>query len=101
MNKKILFLALLGILVLPVFASAQTTITGIVGNVAKVIWAVAGMAVVVMWLFTGVLFLAAQGDPGKVKTAKTALFTSIAGTVIVILAYTAVNIISSAIFSGT
>jgi hypothetical protein len=100
-NKKILILALLAVLVLPFAASAQVTITSLVANTVKITWTVATAIVVVLWLFTGILFLAAQGDPGKLKIAKTALFSSIAGTVIVIVAYSAMQIVGSAITSGT
>ncbi|OGZ72612.1 MAG: hypothetical protein A2998_01460 [Candidatus Staskawiczbacteria bacterium RIFCSPLOWO2_01_FULL_37_25b] len=101
MNKKILFLVLLGVLVLPAMALAQNiTITGMVQNVAKVVWTVGTIIVIILWVITGVLFLAAQGDPGKLKTAKTALFTSIAGTVIIILAFSVAGIIENAIFRG-
>ena len=101
--KKSILKYLLAFLVLastlPNIASAQT-ITGMVANVANVIMVVGGFIVVIMWFITGYLFLAAQGDPGKLKTARTALFTSIAGTAIMILATVAVNIIGSVIFNG-
>ena len=100
MDKKILFLVLLGVLVLPSVTLAQITITGMVENVAKVVWTVGTIIVIILWVITGILFLAAQGDPGKLKTAKTALFTSIAGTVIIILAFSAASIIENAIFMG-
>ena len=101
MDKKILFLVLLGVLVLPSVTLAQITITGMVENVAKVVWTVGTIIVIILWVVTGILFLAAQGDPAKLKTAKTALFTSIAGTVIIILAFSVAGIIERAIFFGT
>jgi hypothetical protein len=101
MNKKTLFYTLLAvILVLPIAASAQVTIPGIVNNIASVIWNVAIVAVVIFWLITGVLFVTAMGDPGRVGTAKKALFAAVGGTVIVILAYSAMNIISNAVLGG-
>ena len=104
MNKKLLFLILLGVLVLPITTLAQVvqnvTITGIAVNVANVIWIVATIIVVMFWVVTGVLFLMAAGDPAKLGTAKKALFAAIGGTVIVILAWSVVGIISSAIFRG-
>lgn len=101
--KKASILSLLGIL-LPVAVLAQTaqniTITGMVENVASVIWIVAVIVIVIFWIITGVLFLTALGDPTKLGTAKKALFAAIGGTVIVIIAWSVVNIISSAIFQG-
>lgn len=104
MNKKSATLILLTILIFPTLVLAQgqnITITGMVANVARVIWTVATIIVVMFWVITGLLFLTAAGDPGKLGTAKKALFAAIGGTVIVIVAYSAINIISSAVFSGT
>jgi len=88
-NKKILFLILSSVLVLPVVASAQS-----IGSMAQ---AIAGQVVIVgtwivviMWVVTGILFLTAQGDPGKLNSAKTALFASIGGTILIILAQSAI-----------
>lgn len=85
---------------MPSVTFAQVTITGMVENVAKVVWTVGTVIVIILWVITGILFLASQGDPGKLKTAKTALFTSIAGTVIIILAFSVAGIIENAIFQG-
>jgi uncharacterized membrane protein (DUF485 family) len=100
-NKKILFLALLGVLVLPSVAFGQVTITGMVQNVVQVVWTVATAIVIILWVLTGILFLSAQGDPGKLKTAKMALFTSLAGTAVIILAYSAKSIVQNILMSGT
>ncbi len=104
MKKTLLVLTLLGILLLPAIASTQTvsniTITGMVANVANVVWIVACIIVLMFWVITGVLFLTAMGDPSKLGTAKKAFFAAIGGTVIVILAYSAVSILSKAIFQG-
>jgi len=101
MNKKILFLILLGILILPVIALADDiTITGMVANVEAIISYIAGAVVVILWITTGLLFLLAQGDPGKTNSAKAALYAAVIGTVIVVLAYSAMNIVNSAITAG-
>lgn len=80
--------------------SSDITITGLAANVANVIWIVATVIVVVFWVITGIAFLTAQGDPAKLQKAKLALFTAVGGTVIVILAYSVMSIISNAIFFG-
>lgn len=80
--------------------SSDITITGLAANVANVIWIVATIIVVVFWVITGVAFLTAQGDPSKMQKAKLALFTAVGGTVIVVLAYSVMSIISNAIFFG-
>ena len=86
MNKKSLFLILLAVLLLPFAAHAQS-ITGMASSIATVVVQVATWIVVIMWVVTGILFLIAGGEPGKINTAKTALFSAVAGTILVILAW--------------
>ncbi len=101
MKKNLLVLTLLSTLILPTIALAQNiTITGMVANVSSVIYMVGGILVIIFWVITGILFLYAQGSPEKLGIAKKALFAAIGGTVIVILAWSASAIISSAIFQG-
>lgn len=103
MNKKTLFLILLGVLVLPTIALAQILCPGGVNipnmmcNAVNMVWIIATGIVIILWIVTGILFLTALGDPGKLKSAKTALLSSIAGTVLVIVAFSAMNLIGSAL----
>jgi hypothetical protein len=97
MNKKILFLILLGVLVLPTIAMAQTVEGMITNLINNVVWPVAIGCVVIFWLATGILFLIALGAPEKLKIAKTALFASVAGTVIVVLAASIIAIIRNSL----
>ena len=102
MKKKlllILFLSIVAVSVLPNMALAQT-ITGILVNITKVVWIVATAIVIIFWVITGVLFLASQGDASKLSTAKNSLFAAIAGTILVILAYSARVILENAILQG-
>lgn len=101
MKKNLLFLVLLGVIALslPNLVFGQT-ITGMVANVAKVVWIVATIMVLIFWVITGILFLSSMGDPSKLSKAKLALFASIGGTVIVIIAYSAMTIIGNAILNG-
>ncbi|MEK7665195.1 MAG: hypothetical protein AAB361_03610 [Patescibacteria group bacterium] len=100
--KKILSLLLVlsGVLILPNIAFAQVTIVGMVINVTSVIVVVATALVVIFWMITGLLFLSAQGAPDRLNLAKKALFASIAGTALVILAQAAQTIIGNALFLG-
>ncbi|MDP2741394.1 MAG: hypothetical protein Q8O66_01745 [bacterium] len=101
MKKKLLSLVLLSVLIIPnMVLAADVTITGMVANVASVVQIVANILVVLFWIITGVLFLAAQGAPEKLSTAKKSLYMSIAGTSIVILAQVAMTIIGNALFTG-
>jgi len=97
MNRNLLILILLvGVLVLPSVVSA-ITIESMVDRIAGTVWYVGTAIVVIFWVATGILFLAALGSPEKISTAKKALFAAIAGTILVIIAGSAMTIISRAI----
>ena len=85
MNKKTFFLILLGVLVLPLLTSAAT-LGSMADAAAQTALYVASGVVVVLWVVTGILFLQAQGEPATLSKAKLALMTSIAGTVVVLIA---------------
>jgi len=96
-NKtSILIIILTSLLSLPAISLA-VTVEGMAENVKNISLKVGIAAVVVFWVATGVLFLSAQGSPEKVSTAKKALFMAIAGTVIIIIAATAISFVSSAL----
>lgn len=93
-DKKI-YLILLGALVLPSSAFAAT-VQGMVDGAVQTTLYIASGIVVILWVVTGVLFLTALGDPAKLKSAKTGLFAAIAGTVLIIVASGALNLVRSA-----
>jgi hypothetical protein len=95
MDKKLLLALLSVFLALPVLASAAPTLISMANSLAMNIIGVGYAVVVIGWIITGVLFLTAAGDPAKISTGKMALFASIAGTIIVILAQTAVSFVGS------
>lgn len=98
MNKKTLFLIILGALViLPFTASAQITIQSIVGGAVQTTLYIASGITVIFWVVAGILFLTASGDPSKLGAAKKALFAAIGGTVLVIAAGSALAIIGGII----
>jgi hypothetical protein len=103
MKKRLLLsLILLNVLMIPTMVlAAAVTITGMVANIASIAQIVANILVVIFWIITGLLFLAAQGAPEKLNTAKKSLYMSIAGTALVILAQVAMTIIGNALFSGS
>jgi hypothetical protein len=94
MNKKVLFLILAAVLLLPVAASAQTLLS-MAQAIAGQVVGVATWIVVIMWVVCGILFLTAQGDPGKLNSAKMALFAAIGGTILIILANGAVAFVAN------
>lgn len=102
--KKIALLALLAVFFFPKFASAQfvqnITITGLLINVQNIVWIIAAVIILALWVITGLLFLLALGDSKKLESARHALFAAVGGTAIVILAYSVINIIGTALFQG-
>lgn len=96
MNKKNIFLILLlSFVLLPVLAGAQPTIAGMAQAIATQVLIVGTWIVVIMWVVTGILFLTAQGEPGKLNAAKTSLFAAIGGTILIILANGAVAFVAN------
>ncbi|MGA2418187.1 MAG: hypothetical protein ABSF55_03045 [Candidatus Staskawiczbacteria bacterium] len=96
MNKKILLLILLVVLVLPGLASAADFIQNMVQGAVTTAFYIADGVVVILWVVTGILFLLAQGAPEKLNSAKKALFAAVAGTVLVLVANSAVYMVSHA-----
>lgn len=96
--KKILLYSILlaAVLVLPNLAFAQD-LGSMAAAVAGQVVVVGTWIVVIMWVATGILFLMAQGDPGKLNAAKTALFCAIAGTILIIIANSAIAIIKNSL----
>ena len=94
MNKKILLSTSLVALALPVLAAAQT-LGSMAAAIAGQVVMVGGYIVVIMWIVTGVLFLTAAGDPGKLNNAKIGLFCAIAGTIIILLANGAMSFVGN------
>ena len=106
MNIKKSFLAGLGILALPVIVSAQlynagtggtVTVIGIMHAVEIATGTIFGGAAVVFFVIAGILFLTAQGDPAKIKTARSAFIWGIAGVVVGIMAFSIVAFVAKII----
>jgi len=77
-------------------AGSSVTVGGIVHAAEKTALLIASGVVVILWVVTGLLFLMAQGAPDKLNAAKKALFAAVAGTVLVIVAGSAIALISNA-----
>jgi len=86
MNKKIFFLALLGIVASPAMAYAINSPTTMASNVADMAVTIGAAIVVIGWVVAGILYLTSAGSPEKTGTAKKALIACLIGTVLVIIA---------------
>ena len=69
------------------FDATRTTLGQLLYNLQKYAWIIFAIVAVLLFVLSGALFLEARGDPEKLKTARTALFWAIIGSVIAILAY--------------
>ena len=97
-NKKVLFLILAAVLILPLSAYADCPVcVTIITSVVNTALYIASAVVVVLWLVAGILFLSAQGDPSKFTKARGALIAAVAGTVLVIVAASALTLVGQAI----
>ena len=85
MNKKILFLTLLGTFALPALAFALTLQDMADGAALTALYVASGI-IIVLWVLTGILFLQAQGEPATLSKAKLALMAAVIGTVVIIIA---------------
>ena len=110
MKKIKISLASLSTLLLPVIASAQMETTapggtgGSIGSLQQIIHAIEnaaglvfGFLAVLMFLFAGIRFLTAGGEPEKVQTARAAFMWGIAGVVVGIIAFSIIAIVGSII----
>lgn len=96
-SKKVLInLAVAGTLAslfLPLIASAQPTIitstadiTKALGNVRNIVWTILAIIVVIMFVWAGITFVTAEGDPGKVQSARNRVLYGIIGIIVALLA---------------
>lgn len=70
--------------------SLQQMVTSAENVIALVFSAIA----VIMFVIAGILFLTAQGEPDKVKTARAAFMWGIAGVIVGIIAFSIIAIVS-------
>lgn len=110
MKKITLSSIITGVLALPVMALAQMETNapggpGIsIGSLQQIIHAIEnaaglvfGAIAVVMFIFAGVKFMTAGGEPEKIQEARAAFLWGIAGVVVGILAFSIIAVIGSVI----
>lgn len=100
MNRKKIIQSVIALSTLPLLvgaAEAGATPATIAAALANQVVLVGTWIVVIMWVVTGILFLTAQGEPEKLKKARTSLFAAIGGTVLIILASGAVAFIKNSL----
>jgi hypothetical protein len=99
MNKKLSITFSIIIAALPVAVSAavapdQFIITILNNFLGFILWPIFIGAIIIMLLWAGFLFVTAQGDPGKIGTAKKTALWAVVGIVVGIFAYSAYSIVA-------
>jgi uncharacterized membrane protein (DUF485 family) len=101
MNKNIVLVTLV-VLFLPVAALAglksygpSYSITGMVRSLEMAAGLIFGGVAVICFIMAGILFLTAQGQPDKLKAAKSAVIWGVAGVIVGILAFSIIAIVSA------
>ena len=102
MKKIVVSLLFLSVLLVPVMAFAQPTVTinsleALITAIKRPIWIVFGLIALIAFIVAGVLFLTSGGDPEKVKLARTAFLWGIVGVIVGIIAFSIVRIIETAL----
>jgi glucose uptake protein GlcU len=95
MNKKILLSSLLLTSIFPGLAFA-ISIEGMIDAAVRTTFYIASGVVVILWIITGLWFLTAQGAPEKLSAAKRSLIAAVAGTILIVVAASAISIVGSA-----
>src|SRR3989338_2131195 len=105
MSKKIIILFVWTGMVLPFIARAFDppalgggeiiNVLVLFNRIFSFLWPLFVVFAILMFIFSGYIFLVAKGDPGKIKLAKDALLWGIIGVGVGILAFSLPFIISS------
>jgi hypothetical protein len=64
-------------------------------NILNFIWPIFVGVAILMFIYAGFMFLTANGEPGKVATARHALVWGIVGVLVALLAFSLVTILAS------
>lgn len=71
-------------------------IEGLVTNILKdIAWPTLAGIVIVMFMYAGIMFATAEGEPEKIRKARAAVIWAVVGMILGILAYSIPTIINS------
>lgn len=114
MNKKVQFLILSGALVFigylflhPSHVLADVNpyqynpdpigLPDVVSSIVSLMWYIFSGLTVIMFIVAGVLFMTAQGDPEKLRAARSSVIWGVVGIVVAIIAYSILSILGNAL----
>lgn len=81
-------------------AGGERPLRQIIGTVVTAALGFVGLIAVILFIYYGFLFLTAAGKDEQIKNAKKGMMYSIMGIVIILLAYSIVSLIFSAVSTG-
>ena len=74
----------------PLATGVPTTnpVSGVMKNIINyVVWPIAVGVVIVLFIMAGMIFLTAQGEPGKIETARKAVTWGVVGVIIILISF--------------
>jgi len=77
-----------------VFAQEINELFGVLDNILKYVFPLAGLICVIFIIIGGYMWISAAGDPSRVKTAQNTLTWAIIGLVVVLLAVAVIEVIT-------
>jgi len=97
--KRILPILALVALAIPVMTAAAdptppTTLQGLINAIKTPIWLIFGFIALICFVYAGIIFLTAGGNPDKIEKARSAVLYGVVGIVVGVIAYGIVAIIS-------
>ncbi len=108
MNKKLISLSIIALLLLPPLALAidigatHQPDTGVINIVDLIntllndlVWPIAAAIVLILFIMAGIIFLTAQGDAGKLATARSAVIWGVVGVIVIIVAFSIISTIEA------
>lgn len=71
----------------PVGFNGRDALLTLINNVLSFIWPLFVVFAIIMFIWAGILFLKAQGEPAELETARKALLWGVAGVIVGVLAF--------------
>ncbi len=103
-NKKLIIPSVITLLALPVAVLAAINFNPPSGNavvqpavvvvaILNFIWPIIVGITVIMFLVAGIMFMSAQGEPGKLQAARSMVIYGIVGIIVTLLAFSIIGIV--------
>jgi drug/metabolite transporter (DMT)-like permease len=106
MNKKLINAIIVASMLLPVVALGADTIpdrpdinisdmNSLYDKIGTFMWQLFAVIALVMFVIAGIMFMTAQGDAEKIKTARSFIIYGVVGIIVAVLAWTIITLAGS------